>query len=163
MIKDYILDKRILVLGFVFLFLYTHGFATNRLSKGHKVIEKILLDSLKGTIVDNNGKPLKDVKISNTISGTTVFSSINGYFAVPGTIGDKLKFEHPDFYTLERIYTGEKRSWVQLAGRYLPSKDIIGINPKDSLALDRASVDVLHGRQLKENLLQSVASVNTNR
>ncbi|MDQ0641108.1 TonB-dependent SusC/RagA subfamily outer membrane receptor [Pedobacter sp. W3I1] len=163
MINDYILDKKSLALGFVFLFLNAYSFAANRLPQNHKVTEKIFLDSLKGTIVDNNGKPLKDVKISNTISGTVVFSSINGYFALSGTIGDKLKFEHPDFYTLEKIYTAEKRSlWVQLAGRYLPSKDINGINPKDSLAVDRASVEVLHGRQLKENLLQSVASVNTN-
>jgi len=163
MIKDYILDKKSLALGFVFLFLNAYGFAAGRISQNHNVTEKVFLDSLKGTVVDNNGKPLKNVKISNTSSGVTIFSSINGYFALPGKIGDKLKFEHPDFYILEKIYTGDKRSlWVQLAGRYLPSKDIVGIDANDSLAVDRASVEVLHARQLKENLLQSVASVNTN-
>jgi TonB-linked SusC/RagA family outer membrane protein len=120
-------------------------------------------DSISGIVYDGNGKPLKNVKLTNTRDKSTVLTNQLGVFKITGQKGDQFNIDHPGFYHREVRWTGQRRLVVQLANRYLSLAASASI-PGDSAIVgeDDAYVDVLHGRQLKKNLLQSISTVGTN-
>lgn len=142
----------------ILLLLGAAGFATEH-HPGLRKLSPAPSDSVSGTVLDNNGKPLNKVTVINETRHTQAVTSLNGTFVTTGSIGDRFSFQHPDYYYLEVAWKGKKKFITQLSHRVLPPVDFNKVDPKDSTLVEENSVDVLHGRQLKKNVLQSVTVV----
>ncbi|MXV16392.1 SusC/RagA family TonB-linked outer membrane protein [Hufsiella ginkgonis] len=124
---------------------------------------RAVADSVRGTVVDDNGKPLRDVKITNPATGSSAQTNEAGIYAIRANAGQTLIAELPGFYLQEiRIKQGGS-TVAQLTKRYLTSS-LVPANAGGKASVDERDgyVEVLHGRQLKKNLLQSVSTVSTN-
>ncbi|MES2276112.1 MAG: SusC/RagA family TonB-linked outer membrane protein [Bacteroidota bacterium] len=164
MINNYLKNKKWVLLSFALMAFQTYSYAT-RLNPGHLALLPVLAaaDSIAGTTLDNNGKPLANVKVVNLSRGNSSLSNAKGKFLLTGQAGDRLSFEHPEYYYQEISWNGKQNFITQLSGKFLPVNNLNANRKDTSLRNDpTAYIDVLHGRQLKQDVLQSISTVNTN-
>ncbi|MDP4209369.1 MAG: SusC/RagA family TonB-linked outer membrane protein [Bacteroidota bacterium] len=118
---------------------------------------------IQGTVFDNNGKPIKGVIVKTNANSGNFITGANGQFSIAGDENSVLLFSHPDFYNYEIRYKKQPTFIVQLFNRYLfnPSGKTIS---SDTIAGTETPkmVDVLHGQKPVGNIVQSIATVNTN-
>ena len=124
---------------------------------------KGICQQITGVVKDNNGKPLSGVYVK--VNGSTANSITNteGRFTTNGSSGSTLSFSHPDFYGYQARFKNEKNFAVQLSNRYLMNY-AGNLSSGDSVvsAQNRKYIEILHGQQPAENVIQSIATVHTN-
>lgn len=121
---------------------------------------KSAIDSARGVVRDDNGKPLAGVLITAKSSGRTRITGEDGRFSFVAQPGETLLFDHPDFYHKEAVSTGKPMN-VQLITRFLRGSTAILL--KDTAANShQGMVDILHGQQSQQTIIQSVGTAYTN-
>ncbi|WP_256011841.1 SusC/RagA family TonB-linked outer membrane protein [Desertivirga xinjiangensis] len=117
----------------------------------------------EGIVIDNNGKPLEGVLVKAKNSGSSVVTDADGKFNILSAANEELVFNHPNFYIRSIKNKAAKAFTVRLNNRYLSSR-IGKLQSTDSavVAASKQYVEVLHGRQPLETLIQSIGSVNNN-
>jgi TonB-linked SusC/RagA family outer membrane protein len=121
---------------------------------------KSAIDSARGVVRDDNGKPLAGVLITEKRSGRTRITGEDGRFSFVAQPGETLLFDHPDFYHKEAVSTGKPMN-VQLITRFLRGSTAILL--KDTAANShQGMVDILHGQQSQQTIIQSVGTAYTN-
>jgi TonB-linked SusC/RagA family outer membrane protein len=145
------------------LFLIFLHFGAESFASGYQSTRSALsiapADTISGIVLDNNGKPLPNVTVKNLSRNVTVKTFATGNFVIKGKPGEQISFDHPEYYHLEIVLKNDKKNDIQLFKRYLPPSDI-NLSTTDSGLVEALSVDVLHGRQLKRNTLQSVVTLS---
>jgi TonB-linked SusC/RagA family outer membrane protein len=159
MINNYLKLKKWYVTGAVLMLFYTCSFAGVSVSRrGGEFPDPV--DTIRGVVLDNNGKPLQNVYVKNEALHQRTTTLADGTFKLAGKVGDRIGFEHPEYYYLGVVWSGQPKLVVQLFHRFLPANTFSRINEKDSTLKEDAMVNVLHGTQPKSDVLQSVSTVN---
>ncbi|MVT08792.1 SusC/RagA family TonB-linked outer membrane protein [Chitinophaga tropicalis] len=112
---------------------------------------------IKGVVRDNTGKPFPAVSVKVLGRGPVVKTDNVGSFSLMAAAGDRLRFSAPGFYVCERVIHGREVQ-VQLFPRFL-------FLPQDKPVADslfensERVVEVLHGAQREEQVIQSIGRV----
>lgn len=159
MIYNYLVRIKWGAICLIFMICKTYSFAEAYGPVGQRSVV-LKIDTIAGIVLDNNGKPVKNVTVVNEKRHAQGHTAANGSFKVAGKEGDLLSFKHPDFYYREKTWNGDTTFIVQLSGRYLPPTNINNVDPKDTTLVEETSVNVLHGSQPKSTILQSVGTAN---
>ncbi|RYZ97973.1 MAG: SusC/RagA family TonB-linked outer membrane protein, partial [Sphingobacteriaceae bacterium] len=105
-------------------------------------------DVVTGTVVDDDNRPLSNVKVH--IKGDTVSSAtdIEGDFSIKASVGNVLVLSYPNHYVKEvKVKSAGEQLNVTLIQSYLQKRD---------------TVDVLYGNRSASSLLGSVSTIYTN-
>jgi len=104
-------------------------------------------DQVTGTVVNKEGKTLKDVKVSVKGSKDFVVTDSLGHFSVNAPAGSKLVFSLPNYNVSELTIGNKNDITVLLHDTYLQQPE---------------QIDVLYGTQSKESVLGAVSTIYTN-
>jgi TonB-linked SusC/RagA family outer membrane protein len=101
---------------------------------------------ITGTVINQDGRALKDVKVSVGHTNTFVNTDENGKFGINATTGSILVFEGHDYNVNKVTVSSDKDLNVRLIGTFLKRP---------------AQIDVLYGTQSAESVLGSISTVYT--
>jgi TonB-linked SusC/RagA family outer membrane protein len=104
-------------------------------------------DWVTGTVINKEGKTLKNVKISVKGNANFITTDDNGHFELSAPVGSVLVFKIPNYNVSETTIGENKNITVQLIDTYIQRPD---------------NVDVLYGSQSSESVLGSISSMYTN-
>ena len=102
---------------------------------------------ITGTVINEDGRAIKDVKVSIRQTKTFVNTDENGKFGITAVAGTILVFQAHDYYANEATVGTGKDLNVRLLGTFLKRPD---------------KIDVLYGTQSTESVLGSISTIYTN-
>jgi TonB-linked SusC/RagA family outer membrane protein len=100
-----------------------------------------------GTVVNQDNRTLKDVKIYIKDKNTYVKTDDTGHFSIAATAGSILVFQLQNYNTTQVTVKGNKYLKVRMLDTYLQAP---------------ASVDVLYGSQNTESVIGAISTIYTN-
>ena len=100
-----------------------------------------------GTVINQDGRALKDVKVSVKQTENVVTTDENGKFGISAVAGSILVFQASDYNTNEVTVSANKDLNVRLIGTFLKKP---------------GQIDILYGTQSTESVLGSISTVYTN-
>jgi len=103
-------------------------------------------DWVTGTVINTDGKAIKDVKVSVRDTKNFVATDDKGHFELSAPVGSVLVFSVPNYNVTEVTVGDDKNITVRLIDTYLQSP---------------AKVNVLYGTQDAESVLGSIATMYT--
>ena len=104
-------------------------------------------DQVTGTVVNKEGKTLKNVKVSVKGSQDFVVTDSLGHFGISASAGSELVFSLPNYNVSELTIGSKNNITVLLHDTYLQQPE---------------QVDVLYGTQSKESVLGAMSTIYTN-
>lgn len=118
------------------------------------VAQKITVD---GEVLDDYGRPLKNVVVSSKGSTTDVVTNTQGKFSITAAMYGKVTFKHPLFDVFETNIKSSKELVIKLAKRFLNTP--VGADTTPSLNIATQPIDVLYGTITSEKMLGSISTV----
>jgi TonB-linked SusC/RagA family outer membrane protein len=104
-------------------------------------------DWVTGTVINQDGRTVKDVSISIKGTKTSVNTDENGKFGITAVTGSILVFQAHDYNADEVTVGANKDLNIRLIGTFLKRP---------------ATIDVLYGTQTTESVLGSISTIYTN-
>ena len=115
-------------------------------------------NSVNGQVLDDYGRPLKNVRIVDKKSGANTVSSADGRFVINAGISETLVFNYPLFDVQEVKIMSNKDILVKLSDRYLHSGT--GLDSAGNVTPQK--IDILYGKTTSDKLLGSISTVYSN-